>query len=440
MYQKTKLIGCICIAVSVKIIAQKDSTKLPFIIADEKKLSEEDLTHKREGFYVTGVPQLSSDPVNGFGYGAEGFMYFNGKKSDPLFAYTPYRKKISLSVFNTTKMQNEVVLGLDVPYIFNSKWRLRVEGIYENDPNMLYFGVSEKSLQALVGPQNGLAYPSYQAYDNSLSGVYKNYNRFTEKNNVVLNVSGEYSFFQGKMRSIVGYRVAHMNVNPYAGASLLQDDYTKNRAYGVGHSFVTMLQSGIVYDTRDLESDPNQGVFAEFTNELSTNVLGSQFTFDKMLLHVKAYRRLFPKTFKKVILCARAGISGLAGNAPFYEFQEVWSSEGGIYGVNGGGFVLRGYKQSRFVASCINFANVEIRARFVQFKALKQHIALSFVPFFDIAGTGNTLSRLLGYSANYRYAEGLGLRIAWNVNTILRFDYAFSQEDRQFFFQFGHAF
>jgi outer membrane protein assembly factor BamA len=40
---------------------------------------------------------------------------------------------------------------------------------------------------------------------------------------------------------------------------------------------------------------------------------------------------------------------------------------------------------------------------------------------------------------NYRYAEGLGLRIAWNVN-ILRFDYAVSKEDAQFFFNFGHTF
>jgi hypothetical protein len=61
-------------------IAQQDSTKLPFAIAGEKKLSDEDLAHKKEGFYITGIPQFSSDPVNGFGYGAEGLLYFNGKK------------------------------------------------------------------------------------------------------------------------------------------------------------------------------------------------------------------------------------------------------------------------------------------------------------------------------------------------------------------------
>src|SRR6478609_227632 len=68
--------------------------KLPFAIADEKKLSEEDLANKKEGVYLTGIPDISSDPVNGFGYGGQASIFFNGKKSDPFFEYTPYRAEI----------------------------------------------------------------------------------------------------------------------------------------------------------------------------------------------------------------------------------------------------------------------------------------------------------------------------------------------------------
>ena len=422
------------------ISAQQDSVKLPFAIAGEKKLSEEDLAHKREGIYFTGIPQFSSDPVNGFGYGAEGVLYSNGKRSDPFFNYTPYRRKLSISVFNTTKSQNEVVLGLDLPYIFNSKWRLRMEGIYENDPNMLYFGLTEKTLSPLVNPQTGTSYSSYSSFTNSLSEDAKNYNRFTQKNNVTLNVSAERSFFQSKMRSIFGLRYGNINSNPYAGYSLLQSDFLAGNVLGVGHSHVAMVQAGLVYDTRDLESDPGKGIFAEVTNELSLHAFGSGFNFNKTFVQVKIYQRLFPSVFKKLVFAARIGAAALTGNAPFYEYQEEWSSEGGIYGVAGGGFVLRGYKQSRFVGNYLDFMNAELRARITQFTLLKQHLALSAVPFFDVAGVGNTFSHLVGYSANYRYAEGLGFRIAWNVNTILRFDYAISKEDGQFFFQFGHAF
>jgi hypothetical protein len=422
------------------ISAQQDSVKLPFAIAGEKKLGDEDLGHKKEGVYFTGIPQFSSDPVNGFGYGVEGILYSNGKRTDPFFNYTPYRRKLSVSVFNTTKSQNEVVLGLDLPYIFNSKWRVRMEGIYENDPNMLYFGLTEKTLSPLVNPQTGISYTNYSNFLNSLPDNAKNYNRFTQKNNVTLNVSAERSFFKSKMRSIIGLRYGNIGSNPYGGNSLLQNDFLAGKANGVGRTHVAMVQVGLVYDTRDLESDPSKGVFAEVTNELSLTTFGSGYNFNKTFVQVKLYQRLFPSVFKKLILAVRAAAANLAGNAPFYEYQEEWSSEGGIYGVAGGGSVLRGYKQSRFIANNVDFANVELRARFAQFTLLKQHLALSAVPFFDVAGVGDTFSRLISYSSNYRHSEGLGFRIAWNVNTILRFDYAISNEDKQFFFQFGHAF
>ncbi|MHB8259030.1 MAG: Omp85 family outer membrane protein [Bacteroidia bacterium] len=423
-----------------EVFAQQDSIKLPFAIAHEKKLSSEDITNKKEGTYVTAVPEFSSDPVNGFGYGVEGILYFNGKKSDPLFNYTPYKAKLSLLAFNTTKSQNEIVLGLDMPYIFNSKWRLRMEGIYENDPNMVYFGITEKSLGTLVNPQTGVGYADYNKYKQSLSGNYKNYNLYTEKNDVMMDVSAERSFFESKVRTIVGLRYANIGIVPYGGNSFLENDFLAGRTLGVGRTNIFMLQTGLVYDTRDLESDPSKGVFAEVTNELSLKAWGSEYTFNKAFAQIRVYQRLFPSVFKKVVFAMRGGVATLNGNAPFYEYQEEWSTEGGVYDVVGGRFTLRGYKQSRFVSNYLDFINTELRMRFTQFTLLNQHLAFSAVPFFDMGGVGDTPSHLFGYSANYRYAEGLGLRIAWNVNTILRFDYAISHEDRQFFFQFGHTF
>lgn len=419
---------------------QSDSLKLPFAIADEKRLSEEDLAHKREGFSITGVPQLSSDPVNGFGYGAEGMLYYNGHKSDPFFNYTPYRRKLSLALFNTTRMQNEAVLGLDMPYIFNSKWRVRMEGIFENDPNMLYFGISQSSLNPLVNPQSGLGYNNYENYLGSLTGNYSKYNRFIEKNNVSLGLSAEHSFFHSKMRTLLGFGFSSIGIATFPGNALLVQESQEGIAKGLGRWTVCIFQSGLIYDTRDLESDPGKGIFAEVTNEISNNVFGSQFNFDKVFFQVKWYQKLLPSLFKKMVFAARAGISTTLGDAPFYEYQEVWSSEGGIYGIAGGANTLRGYKQSRFVAPYIGFANAELRTRFAQFRISKEHISLSGVPFFDIAGVGDNPSQLLGNINNYRYAYGAGLRIAWNVNTILRFDYAISTEDHQFFFSFGHAF
>jgi outer membrane protein assembly factor BamA len=198
------------------------------------------------------------------------------------------------------------------------------------------------------------------------------------------------------------------------------------------------LQLGVVYDTRDLETDPSKGIFAEVTNELSNRAIGSKYNYDKIFVHGKFYKQLFPSVFKKLIFASRIGMGYTAGDAPFFEYQDEWSSEGSIEGL-GGAHTLRGYKQSRFLARVMNFANIELRWRLAQTTFLNQHLAFSAVPFIDAGGVWNDLDRIGNFN-NYRYAPGIGARIAWNVNTILRFDYAVSKEDAQFFFNIGHTF
>lgn len=421
----------------------RDTTHLPFAIADEKRLSDDDLKDKKEGVYVTGVPDLSSDPVNGFGYGGEGSIFFDGKRSDPFFAYTPYRARVDVTLFNTTRNQREATIKLDVPYILNTKWRLRVEGGYEKNPNLLYFGNTEKTLEGLTYFPNGdsLQGPvkngQYGDYQNSLSGANKYYNTYI-KEEYVLNISAERSSFDGKLRTLVGYEVAHVNISTFPGNSLLLHDSSDHSIVGVGSSVVTIAQLGLIYDTRDLETDPGRGIFSELTNELSLQSLGSAYNFNKTFFHLNFYQNLIAKKFKRLVLAGRIAAGYTAGNAPFFEYQDEWSSEGSIEGL-GGAHTLRGFKQSRFLGRAMTFNNLELRYRFAEADVLKQHLAFSAVPFADAGGVWDDLSRM-GKFNNYRFSEGLGLRIAWNVNTILRFDYAFSKEDRQFFFNLAHAF
>ncbi len=440
----------------------QDSTKakLPFAIADEKKLSAEDLENKKEGTYVTGVPDISSDPVNGFGLGVEGEIFFNGKKTDPFFEYTPYRKKLSVTLFYTTKQQREIKFTCDVPYIFNSKWRLRMEAAYEVNPNLLYFGVDEKSLNGLA--INGKSFSKFSDYNDALTekrpGNASNgeanvvtdmfYNTY-QKDEAIFNASMEHSYLDSKLRLLGGYELAWININTFDnkntsgsdvpnGMSLLQKDFNNNSILGYGSNIVSFLQVGIVYDTRDLEPDPSKGIFAEMTNEFSNQVFGSKFNFNKTFAQAKYYVPVLPKIFKRLIFASRAGMGYTAGDAPFFEYQDQWSSEGSIEGL-GGAHTIRGYKQSRFLGRVMNSANAELRWRFAQTTLLNQHLAFSAVPFVDAGGVANDFQNITSIN-NYRFSEGLGTRIAWNVSTILRFDYAISQEDNQFFFNIGHTF
>ncbi len=424
-------------------IVPNDTTTLPFAIAKEKRLSDEDLEDKKEGAYVTGAPDLSSDPINGFGYGGEASIFFNGKKTDPFFAYTPYRAELGITVFNTTRNQRELMLRLDVPYIFNSKWRLRLEGGYEANPNLLYFGTTEQSLNGLsYYPNNDssktiIHNAAYSDYEKSLVGDNTFYNTYFKKEGV-LNVSMEHSFLEGKLRLLIGYEAAYVDFTPFKGNSLIQKDDESGKIIGLKKGIVQFIQTGLIYDTRDLETDPSNGVFAEVTNELSLKAFGSLYDINKTFAHFNIYKKIFPNTFKKMVVAGRVAFGYTALDAPFFEYQDEWSSEGSIEGL-GGPNTLRGYKQSRFLARAMSFNNFELRYRFAQCDLFKQHFAFSAVPFADAGGVWDDLSRVGNFN-NYRVSEGLGLRIAWNVNTILRFDYAVSQEDKQFFFNLSHAF
>ena len=349
-----------------------------------------------------------------------------------------------MALFVTTKDQQEAKLGLDVPYILNTKWRLRAEAAYEVNPNLLYFGLTEQSLKPLSyypgnNPQNSLVKDAtYSSYEKNLVGNKSYYNTYT-KREAVFNVSMERSFYEGRLRALVGYEIASVNLStPLNDSSLLHKDALSKNISGFGNNIVSFAQVGLIYDTRDLETDPSKGSFAELTNELSLMALGSQYNFNKTFFHYNLYQPILPHVFKRLTFAGRIAMGYTQGDAPFYEYQDEWSSEGSIEGL-GGGTTLRGYKQSRFLARVMEFSNFEFRWRFTQFNVLKQHLALSAVPFFDAGGVWDNLSRL-GHLENLRYSEGLGLRIAWNVNTILRFDYAISQEDKQFFFSLGHAF
>jgi len=322
------IIGLFPLFASSQVNVNEDTLKLPFAIAKEKQLSEEDLASKKEGMYVTGVPDISSDPVNGFGVGVEGSIFFNGKKSDPFFKYTPYRAEIDVALFMTSKQQKEIMMTVDVPYILNTKWRLRGELAYEINPNLLYFGINEK--QTIPGlsyfpsgdsTQSMVHNATYAAYENSLTGQSTFYNQYTKKE-AILNVSMERSMYEGRIRLLAGYEIAKLNLSPFAGNSLLATDFQKGSIRGVGQNLVSFVQVGFIYDTRDLEGDPSSGIFAEVTNELSLKALGSQFNFNKTFAHVNVYQRLLPESFKKLIFAARFSMGYTALDAPFYEYQD----------------------------------------------------------------------------------------------------------------------
>lgn len=431
-------------------------------------MSDADLAKKKEGTFFTGIPDLSSDPVTGFGVGLRSNIYWNGTKDHPLFAYTPYLAKLKANAAYYTTNAREIILSLDVPYYKGSRWRFRVDFKAQQNPSNLYFGSTESTLGQLRLPSTPTGGPTYNTY-NEFNKARKTLrlgdstestfvtdalsNRFRETE-YMLNLKADYALGKGKWRIMGGYEIQHLSYKTFEGfaaealdsagrattapngTSLLRRDYERGLIHGLDGGLISIIQTALIYDTRDLEPDPSRGYYFELANEFSDPTIGSHFSFNKVFVQGRVYKKL--PVGPRTVLTARAGAGNIFGSkAPFFEFQDQWSPDGSINAL-GGRQSLRGFRANRFLARSMWFSNVELRVRLAEAKFKKQRFSFTIVPFFD-AGTVRDRWQDLSFE-NIKTSYGGGLRIAWNQSTVLSFDFGLSKEDRLFFFGIGQVF
>ncbi len=442
---------------------QKDS--LSFI--KSKKMSDEDLAKKREGRFFTGIPDFSSDPVTGFGFGIRSNVFWNGTRENPLFPYTPYLAKLKANAAYYTSNARELILSLDIPYYKGTRWRFKIDFKAQQNPANLYFGLTQETLGALHLPSDEQrTFSTYKEFDQARKTLRPGEgeeagfvtdalsNRFRETE-FMLNLKADYALGNGKWRIMGGYEIQHLSYKTFEGleadafdpvtgqhitapngVSLFQRDFDNASISGLKGGWVSIIQTALIYDTRDFEPDPTRGIYFEMANEYSGSPIGSEFDFDKLLLQGRIYQKI--PVGKRTVLAGRVGVGHIFGNnAPFFEYQDQWSPEGSVNAL-GGRQSLRGYRANRFLARSMWFTNVELRIRLAEAQLGKQRFAFGIAPFFD-AGTVRDRWQDLSFR-DIKFSYGGGARIAWNQSTILSFDYGLSKEDRLFFFGIGQAF
>jgi len=450
---------------SITIVKAQEKDSLSFI--KSKRMSDDDLSKKREGTFFTGLPDFSSDPVTGFGFGVRTNTYWNGNRENPLFPYTPYLAKLKANAAYYTSNARELALSLDIPYYKGTRWRFKIDFKAQQNPANLYFGLTEATLGPLSLPSDeNTTFSTYEAFDRARKIVRPGgvgeadfvtdalSNRFRDSE-YMLNFKADYALGNGKWRIMGGYEIQHLSyatfegveaeaIDPITGQnttapngiSLLRRDFEEGLISGVDGGWVSIIQTALIFDTRDFEPDPTKGYYFEIANEYSSKYIGSQFDFNKLFIQGRAYKKI--PVGKRTVLATRFGLGNIFGNnAPFFEFQDQWSPEGSINAL-GGRQSLRGYRANRFLARSMWFTNVELRVRLAETKLGKQRFAFGVAPFFD-AGTVRNRWQNLNFK-NIKTSYGVGLRIAWNQSTILSFDYGRSKEDSLFYFGIGQAF
>lgn len=153
----------------------------PDFMRSKPRIPDFTLKDKKEGWYVTGIPLIGSDPDSGFNYGASIQRYDDGSKHSPFF------------------------------YLGNK---------FEN-----YFGVGERTLGPLHFPGTpGTSYGNASDYSDALredrgGKTWRRYN-FYDKRQLLLSADLERDYLGGLLRPLVGLQVSHLEARDYSGVEV----------------------------------------------------------------------------------------------------------------------------------------------------------------------------------------------------------------------------
>ncbi len=409
------------------------------------------LQDKREGKYFTGIPIIGTDPDNGFTYGAQIQWYDDGPKDDPLFAYAPYRKRITINADQSTEQTSEYWLDYDQPYVGGSPWRLRGFAGYLRHRFERYFGVGEATLGKLSfpgrpGERFGRVGPYFDALREIANGeTFERYNAY-DRQEYVLNADVERSMLGGLLRPLAGFQISHLQVGDYSGLQVsnaveqetkLHTDFRTGAIRGYRGGWGNLLRVGLTYDTRDYEPNPTSGVLAQVLVEGAMRWLGASGNWGHVTVTGQVYQPLFPEKIR-LVLAANAVYSNHFGEVPFWDYPIMSAPSRYLKEGLGGFETLRGFDANRFVAPVQIQGNLELRWTFARLSAFHQTLDTMLVPFLDVGRVYDQTDRF-GFS-RWQYTGGLALRLAWTVATIISFDLGFSREGYGFYMEASQPF
>jgi hypothetical protein len=429
------------------------------------------LKDKREGCYVTFIPAIGWDAEEGFTLGGMAQIFNNGARDDPFFRTAPYRSKLFVGGVVTSEEILRLFARLDIPYLRDSPYRFRIDGILETNDVNNYFGLGDDGLD-LVSPispfEDFVEFEDYQddldrildpdtpaCRDEAVGGspcTFTRYNKFMSKD-IIAVVSLERDLLGGLLRPLLGFQVRYIDIDDYTGKSVepigggskatsartkLREDYDDGLIEGFRGGWDNYIKLGLAYDSRDFEPNPGRGVFAEVVAAFSSEVLGSDYNYQRVTFSASFFHDFLAerKTVQQLIFATRAVYNMQFGNTPFFALSRVGFSDYDRRGV--GGFpTLRGYKMNRFVGRSAVALSGEMRW-FTTEKYLWGHHLKPGVAIFSEGGRSFDDVEL--HFRDWKGGFGVGFRLAWNLATLVSFDFGVSREDSIFYLELGTQF
>ena len=242
----------------------------------------------KTGWDYAGFPLVNFTTDRGVGYGAYVATFYHGPSGA---GEEPYLASVGGQFYQTTGGYAFHKLLLDFPNIAGTGIRVDIASGYETWDSAWYFGLGNRlpRLKPDASPE--------QYYEFDLKNIW-----------VVPNVRVPIGKAWGLFAGLV---LRSADVGVYA-ESLLERDHPT----GTEGGFLSQVQFGLLYDSRDREPSTRHGVFSELSVRGAHAVTGSDFSLWGANL---THRQWFPLTDnERWVLAVRAGLDVHGGDVPFF--------------------------------------------------------------------------------------------------------------------------
>ena len=339
---------------------------------------------------------------------------------------------------------------IDQTYLDDTPWRIKSYVGYSENKFENYFGSGEQTLEPLHFPGSPQTFSQLDDFKSALKRTvdgttWAEYVSYHQRLFLgALNL--EYDLMGGLLRPLFGIQFGRNGVTDYTGRMVhdaveqetkLAEDERLGKIRGFDGGWDNSLRVGLAYDSRDYEPDPIRGLLAQAFVSGALRPLGSEFNYGQASVGVTGYTPFIPG-YDRLIAVGNAGYSVRFGEVPFYALNRLPLPKDEVRTGLGAFPTLRGYSSNRFVGDVTVGANAELRWSVSEFVVWDQRLKTALATFVD---TGRVFDSAGSFSTgDWKYSYGFGLRLSWNLATVISFDYGISPEGSLFFMQLGQPF
>jgi hypothetical protein len=401
-------------------------------------LTAQDTIHKeinKKGWSFGGIPALAYNTDNGFLYGVIGDIFNFGDGS----SYPNYKFKTRIEVDRTTKGNQILAITSDFREILPYRMRVTFD-IESTRQNMLpFFGFNgyDANYNASYIDQDKSQYISraYYTMQRSLDFATCDLQGFLLSTKIKWLAGIGYMNFDLKPVNIDKINKGMDEVDKLPNVPSLYEKYINEGIISQNDKSggeVSYIKTGLIYDTRDNEPNPNKGLWVEAVFLSIPGWLGNDWKFGQMSIIFRHYHTIVPSLLS---FANRIGYQKLIyGEKPFYMLPFLFTSFR-TRDFLGGVKTVRGVILNRVQGNSMLFGNIEMRYKFLKFNLFDQNFYLANNTFVDwgivtdkypINANLSQLS-LLEIENNrekLHIGVGSGMKIALNQNFIVSVEFA----------------